>query len=177
MGNSNSAGWRLCKCSVIFEDTNELVQNDFLHATQYDCIYSDPTTKPYSKRFSNRGEWSIIWGANSRETPNLQMPSRVYTGLLKKWHWFWTTAFWLAATPTNRAIRNISSSKTRTLLVSPTFGFCLYLSSSILHLAAPNCVTQQMICVIEIIFDRLIDKKAYMSQVPTTVRVLHRLGR
>ncbi len=75
MGDSANAGWRLCKCYFIFEWTNEPVENAFLHTTQYGCIVSDPTAKPYSKHFSNRDDLSVVQDANSHEAAKLQVPS------------------------------------------------------------------------------------------------------
>ncbi len=75
MGDSANAGWRLCKCNFIFDGTNEPVENAFLHTTQYGCISSDPTAKPYFKHFTDRDELSMAQDATSRETTKLQVPS------------------------------------------------------------------------------------------------------
>ncbi len=75
MGYSAIAGRRLCKCNFIFDGANEPVENAFLHTTQYGCISSDPTTKPYFKHFSDRDELSMVQDATSRETAKLQVPS------------------------------------------------------------------------------------------------------
>ncbi len=75
MGDSANAGWRLCKCNFISDGSEEPVENPFLHTTQYGCISSDPTAKPYFKHFSNRDDLSTVQDANSHEAAKLQVPS------------------------------------------------------------------------------------------------------
>ncbi len=71
MGDSANAGWRPCKYNLIFDGTNEPVENAFLHTKQYGGMSSNLNAKPYFKHYSNRGELSMVQGANSRETAEL----------------------------------------------------------------------------------------------------------
>ncbi len=176
MGDSASARWRLCKCSFIFEGANDLVENYFWHATQKGCIATDPTAKPYFKHFSNRDELSIIQGANSCETANLQMPSRFVPGLRNKCHRFWTTTSWLATTLTNKTIQIISSNKIHTLLLTPTFGSCFHLLCPILRLATkkrnPKFLSREMLCVTEILHSISLLINTCLPQITAAARVL-----